>query len=342
MEKSSANTPRPKKILVTGSTGFVGSHLCRQLEDQGHVVYGLARSSEKFEKLKISGTCLTGHLSSQGRLPFIEKLPQDLDVVYHVAGIVSSFDLDQFYEINYHATENLINHLKRKYSQLQFILLSSLAAAGPEAPKETDVPKPVSHYGKSKLLAEKSLLSLAPEGWIATTIRPPMVIGPGDQAVLDIFKMVKGKIVLVAGLSALKNRYSFICIFDLVNLLIKALDQQEGNSPPFLRTYYSSYPQEITMEQLVLSIQKKLGIKKIYFLKLPIFLVKFVATLLRPLSGLVKNEIRLTPDKVSELTPKAWVCKAEQGEKDLKFEYQWDLDKTVTTTLSDYQQRGWI
>ncbi len=330
-------------ILVTGSTGFVGSHLCELSTKEGHQVFGLARNPEKFKKMDIKANCLQGSLQREGDLPFIQNLPERLDAVFHTAGLVSSFRNQDFYDINFHATENFIKQLKLKHSHLHFIFISSLAAAGPLAPLESDSPKPVSHYGKSKLRAEKSLQDLAPDSWKKTIIRPPMVIGPGDQAVLDIFKMVKNKLVLVAGLKGLENKYSFICVFDLIQLLNHTLSCSHANHHNNqVKVYFSSHPENIKLKDLLGSIKNKLNIKKVRYLKLPLPLIKGTSHFLKLASPFIKSEIRLTPDKVSELAPSSWVCSGELSEKDLSFSYQWGLDKTIEATLLDYQKRGWL
>jgi nucleoside-diphosphate-sugar epimerase len=343
MEKSSTKMDRPLKILITGSTGFVGSHLCQLLSEDGHIVYGLARSSEKFTRMNINATCIEGSLTKDGELTFLKDLPNDLDVIFHTAGIVSSYELKDFYNVNYHATENLINETKERFPKLHFILISSLAAAGPQAHLESDVPNPVSHYGKSKLLAEKAVLTLAPSSWQKTVVRPPMVIGPGDPAVLDIFKMVQSKNILVAGLNGLTNEYSFICVYDLIQLLKKTLDSTLKQDPiGEMRIYFSSHPDKILMQELISSIQLKLNIVKLRYIRLPIFLIKMSSYFLKAMSIFMKEELRLTPDKVSELEPPRWVCSGKLSEDELDVRYLWNLEKTIDITLKDYQSRGWI
>jgi nucleoside-diphosphate-sugar epimerase len=334
---------RPLKIFITGATGFVGSHLCDLLTNEGHIVYGLARSKEKFNKMNINATCIEGTLHKEGTFDYLNSLPSDLDAIFHTAGIVSSYQEKDFYDVNYHATENFITQLKELFPKLNFIFISSLAAAGPNAPLETDVPRPISHYGKSKLLAEKALLILSPDTWQRTVIRPPMIIGPGDTAILEVFKMVKSKKILVAGLAGLGNEYSFICVYDLVKLLKNTLDDTLKNSKKKeMKIYFSSHPDKVTMSELLLEIQKKLNIVKLSYIKLPIFLIRGVSYLLKLFSFFMKQDLLLTPDKVSELTPTAWLCSGKLSEEELRVDYQWNLEKTIDVTLKDYQSRGWI
>ncbi|MBT7609275.1 MAG: NAD(P)-dependent oxidoreductase [Bacteriovoracaceae bacterium] len=334
---------RPLKIFVTGSTGFVGSHLCELLTKEGHIVYGLARSQEKFNKMSVNATCIEGSLSKDCQFTYLNSLPDDLDAVFHTAGIVSSYKENRFYDVNYHSTENFINQLKDKYNKIHFILISSLAAAGPNAPVESDIPNPVSHYGKSKLLAEKALLTSAPNCWQKTVVRPPMVIGPGDTAILEIFKMVNNKIVLIAGLDGLDNEYSFICVYDLISLLKNTLDITLNNiDQKEMRIFFSSHPDTIRMSDLLNTIRQYLKINQLNYIKLPIFLIRLTAHIMKALSFLMKQELLLTPDKVSELAPSKWICSGKLSEEELQVKYQWNLGKTIEVTLKDYQARGWL
>ena len=88
------------KILVTGATGFVGSHLCDLLEKNGHQVWSLARSQKKVKEFNVPGTIVEGSLDPNTPPSWIASLPNDLDAVIHTAGIVHSFNPKEFYQIN--------------------------------------------------------------------------------------------------------------------------------------------------------------------------------------------------------------------------------------------------
>ncbi|MDD0852246.1 NAD-dependent epimerase/dehydratase family protein [Halobacteriovorax sp. GB3] len=327
------------KVFVTGATGFVGSHLVEQLQDQGHEVFSLVRTQKKAQEFNTPGTLIQGSLSSEGENSWINELPSDLDAVIHTAGIVHSLDTDVFYKINTEATKQLALDLMIRFEKLRFIFISSLAAAGPSDQrdhlKEKDEASPVSDYGRSKLKAEIWLKENLKNRFELATIRPPMVIGPRDPAVLDVFKMVKSKVVLVPGISGNEKRYSFVCVFDLVETILKTLTKNELS---FADTYYSSYPTVITMGELTQKIQDALGIKRLLYIKAPNPLIKFIATLI----GLFKIDARLTPDKVNEILPMSWTCNQEKSVKNLEQVYQYDLEKTVHETLKDYRQRDWL
>lgn len=324
------------KILITGSTGFVGSHLVDLLVKEGHEVFCLVRSLEKASEFQLKGELIHGSLYSDQPNSWIEKLPFDLDAVIHTAGIVHSTNTDDFYKINTHCTKQLGTDLAIRYPSLKFILISSLAAAGPSSKplQENSLESPVSEYGKSKLAAELIVKTHLPIKWEKTIIRPPMVIGPRDTAVLDIFKMVKSGFVPGVGFKAGEKSYSFVCVFDLIKTISLSLQSQNKKT----EIYFSSYPEPINFEFLLESIAKNLQNRKPLIITLPIKLVQLASKLI----PLIDPKSRLTADKLKEIIEPAWLCSSEKSIKDLGQSYDWNLDKTIKVTLEDYQKRGWL
>jgi len=331
------------KIFITGSTGFVGSHLTDLLHASGHEIYSLARSEKKFKHFDVKGEMILGSLSHTGKHFWLDKLPNDLDAVIHIAGMIHTFNYDEFYNINAQATKNLINDLKGKYEKLKFIFISSQAAAGPSNNegkiKEDYLESPVSHYGRSKLLAEKLIKESLPQNWNSIIIRPPMVIGPRDQMILEIFKMVKSGIIPINGLNGHKNQYSYVCVFDLINLIEKSLDYVcEENSD----TFFSSYPETTTFEEIVNTIKTKMNKKYSIYLRVPKFVLKTASYGSLVLNKLFNIHLPLSPDKYQEIKQKAWLCSSKKSEEKLNMKYIWPLEKTIDATYKDYSERGWI
>jgi nucleoside-diphosphate-sugar epimerase len=209
------------RVLVTGATGFVGQHLTSQLEELGHEVFVLVRNPKKLEKDFPVDRVVKIDLKTASPQKIQSKLPNELDCVIHTAGIVHSFSTQDFYEINTNATLNLYKSLNKN---VHFIFLSSLAASGPSKTNkeltEADPTHPVSDYGRSKLKAEKELLDLNQSSLSSTAklsiLRPPMVVGPGDQGVLEIVKMIQSGIVITTGKAGVEKRYSYVSVYDLV------------------------------------------------------------------------------------------------------------------------------
>lgn len=328
------------KILVTGSTGFVGGHLIEKLLNEGHEVFALARNPKRLtlsahNNLKV----IQGDLD-QDELSWVKTLPSDLDTCVHTAGIVHHYDTNEFYRVNTDGTEHLIINLKKSFANLHFVLISSLAAAGPslslEKRTEEDMDLPVSVYGRSKKQAEEVLKKLAPESYKISVIRPPMVIGPRDPAVLDVFKMVKSGVIVLPGFGSKEKLYSFVCVFDLVTTIVKVIELKKSS------VYYSSHPQVVTFNELILEIKKQLKKKWIVYLPLPLFLVRIVTMILDFFYKLFPHSLRLTPDKYHEFAATNWTCDGKKSESELSQVYAYDLSRTITVTLIDYKSRKWI
>ena len=328
------------KILVTGANGFLGNHLCLKLLKQGHTVYGLVRTLSKMSIVHDHLILIQGDLNGP-ELSWIKYLPQDLNACVHTAGLVHTFNTQDFFDVNTLGTKFLIEAIKIKYPHhFKFILISSLAAAGSvnygEKKSEIDIDFPVSAYGRSKKEAEEILKKLAPKEWIPSIIRPPMVIGPGDTAVLDIFKMVKDGLILLPGFGARKKEYSFVCVFDLVETISRLL---ESDLSLFL---YSAHESVIKYKQLIEEIKKQLKKHWIFYIPLPFFMVKLVAFFLGLIHHFVAHKIRLTPDKVCEIKAKAWTCDSNISRISLNQNYNYNLKQTIAVTLADYQKRHWL
>jgi nucleoside-diphosphate-sugar epimerase len=329
------------KLLLTGASGFVGLHLLEKLLREGHEVYALVRSPEKLRDIKHSNLVLIKGDISHATFDWIDTLPSDLEACVHTAGIVHSYEKMDFEQINHLASNELVANLALKFpANFKYIFISSLAAAGPgstdEIKNENSIDLPVSAYGKSKKNAELSLRSLAPSAWITSIIRPPMVIGPRDSAVLDIFKMVKGGFILLPGVDSKTKRYSFVCVFDLIETITRVLDSSRSH---FL---YSSHEQVITFDELIQNIKKQMNKKWIVYLPIPLFIIRFISQLLAFAWRLHPHSVRLTPDKIFELEAKCWTCSPQASVEQLGQVYRYDINSTVKITLEDYVQKKWL
>lgn len=330
------------KILITGANGFVGTHLCHKLLDLGHTVYGLARNPAKILMNHPQFVVIKGDLNLSP-LSWIKNLPDDLDACIHTAGLVHAFNSNDFFQVNAEGTKSLINALKTRYeihSSFKFILISSLAAAGPvylgEKKGEGEPDFPVSDYGRSKKLAEEITKDLVPKTWTTSIVRPPMVIGPGDAAVLDIFKMVKSRLIILPGINAKNKEYSFVCVYDLVATIVLVLD---SNKSLFL---YSAHDEVITFKKLINQIKKRMKIRILFYLPIPVILVFLLSRILAFLNIFFNHGMRLTPDKIYELKGAAWVCDNTQSKTILAQTYQYPLAETIDVTYEDYRKRNWI
>ena len=105
--------------------------------------------------------------------------------------------------------------------------------------------------------------------------------------------------------------------------------------------FLSAYPSNHTFREITETIAKLMNLKT-FSIPIPFPLISELANTIAAMNKLVNIDIRLTPDKIKELKPNAWTCSGKKSEEVLKMNYEWDLKKTLTTTLEDYLSRGWL
>ncbi|HLB24926.1 MAG TPA: NAD-dependent epimerase/dehydratase family protein, partial [Nitrospirota bacterium] len=179
------------KALVTGGTGFIGSHLVEALLKKGYSVRCLVRDLAKQGWLAgLDVELVTGDCNEPATL---EGAVDGVDYVFHVAGITKAARGETYYSVNGEGTKNVALAAAGSAGLRKLVYVSSQAAAGPSRQgrprKEDDPPGPVSDYGRSKLMGERYCLELADRVDLAI-VRPTSVYGPRDRDIYTFFRMV--------------------------------------------------------------------------------------------------------------------------------------------------------
>ena len=180
-------------ILVTGATGFIGSHLCRALVEQGHHVRALHRPTSSLALLEdLPVELVQGDLFEPDSLTLAAR---DIEVVYHCGGRVGSWtDAEEMGASHFSGTKNILS-AAQQCGVRRFIHTSSVAALGiPEYAADSNETLPImdeSHswnytaeewpYGYAKHRAEEEVRSAAVDGLEAIILNPASVFGAGDK-----------------------------------------------------------------------------------------------------------------------------------------------------------------
>ncbi len=325
------------RILVTGSTGFIGGFLVEELLAQGHEIVCLIRKTSSTKYLPREQVKFV-----QGTLESPESLARAVDgvqMVFHLAGATRVLHKDDFYRINAEGTRHLLEACSQGGKDLQrFVLVSSLAAAGPcqngQPVTEVQAPHPVSHYGRSKLAAEQFALEYA-GAFPVTIVRPPVVYGPRDQDVYAYFKQVKAGIALQLGRKP--RHLSLIHVQDLVRGIVQAGFAGKAIG----QTYFITNAEAKTWSELGTLISQALG-KKCIRLVVPVVAASLVAAVSELMARIRKSPALLGFDKIHEMRHECWVCSGEKAARELDFRPQIAVEEGIRQTARWYERMGWL
>ena len=223
-----------KNILVTGGTGFIGSHLVKHLHNKGHNLKLLIRDTSDispFEDLK-NIKYITGDVRD---IDSLYKAVDNVDLIYHLAAYVGIWAKDKsiYEDINVKGAENIAKVALEKDKKL--IYMSSFTAIGP-TPIDSEEPVDESYenpddlfmdYEKTKFQGKNIIKEYIKKGLKATLLYPGIVYGPGDFNIFGemLFDIVRGKFLGCPGKG--DSIACFAYVYDLVDIMEKIGDRDD-------------------------------------------------------------------------------------------------------------------
>ena len=294
-----------KKILVTGSSGFIGSFLVEGgLEREFQVWAGVRkRSSRKYlqdSRIQFAELDFTDstHLAEQLKKHKLQH--GGWDYIIHCAGVTKCLDKADFEMGNYWATRLFIETLQQlDMVPEQFLYLSSLSVFGPIHEKdyqpitETDVPKPDTAYGLSKLHTEEYLASLKDFPYVI--FRPTGVYGP------------------------------------------RAIDKQVVR-----RSYFVTDGDVYSSRTFSDLIRKELGNPWMIRFICPLWLLKVISFVSENIAKLLRKPSTLNCDKYKIMRQRNWRCDITPLEKELGYRPEYSLERGVKEIIAWYKKEGWL
>lgn len=268
-----------KKLLITGSTGYLGNSFINQ--------FGNKYTFEKFSLLNQK----------------IEDIKLDnIDAILHCAALVHQkveLSYEKYHEINVEYPVKLAKIAKQNGVK-QFVFISTVAVYGEEKEKldENTVCNPITPYGKSKLEAEKELLKLNDDNFTVSIVRPPMIYGKNAPGNIDsLVKLVK-KLPIIP-LANIKNKRSFIFIQNLLHIIDEVILQKKSG------IFLACDDEPLSTSKLIDLIAKNLA-KKTYLIKIPFF--ESLLKILKPsfhkrLYGSLEIDNTITKEKLNLKNP---------------------------------------
>lgn len=343
-------------VFVTGASGFIGSHLVQALRARGEQVRCLVRQGSNTGLLTDAGAELVYGGLDQPQL--LEEGMKGARTVFHLAAMTAALRYEDMLKVNRDGSKEIAQACARQQTPPRLILVSSIAAAGPAARgqirMESDSPQPVSNYGRSKLGGEQEALAYADR--VPTTIvRPGIVFGPRNKAMLPIFKSIKYLNVHVVPGSQ-PPPLSYIHVSDCVELLLRAREHGEtvvplqdgrrGNTDHSSREgrgyYFAVAPEYPSYAELGKMAGPLVQRPHVRVLRCPGPLPWVIGGISQAIATLRRKPDELNLDKIQEALAPSWACSAEAVKRDLSFAPPKTLQERLAETVSWYQQQHWL
>ncbi len=321
------------KALVTGATGFVGSHLVEALRSAGHDVAALVRTPGKAAALAALGVEQTpGHLGNPDALA---RAVEGRDAIFHVAGLTAAVAETEYLRANRDGTHALIEAVERAGAG-QFIYVSSMAAAGPAARGRPlqghEPPAPVTAYGRSKLAGE-SVVRASRLPW--TIVRPPMVYGPRDREVLKVFQLARLGLAPVFGDGT--QELSAVHASDLARALMAV-----ATAPAAVgATYYACHPETFTSAAFVRAVGHAAG-TRVIVLRIPFTVGRLALAGTGAAARAAGRATILNADKANEFFQPAWTGDSAPLTRDTGWRAAHDLASGLADTWHWYRSARWL
>ena len=330
---SASDVPR-RRALLTGATGFVGSHLVDALRARGDDIRALVRP-----------TSSTGHLVKAHAEPVIADLTDaasiqvaldGVDVVYHLAAATRARDEVGYRRANVDTTVAIMRAASSFANPPRVIVLGSLAAAGPARdgiPVDEDAhPAPLTAYGRTKLEAERVVLGEA--GVSAIVLRAPAVYGPRDRDLFAFFRLAALGVMPTP--TGPDRPVQLIHVHDLARALILAADSGRSG-----RIYNVADPDIRPWSEVVELIEEAVG-RRALKIPIPRPLLRLAAVVSETSARLSSRGTIFNRDKVRELLAPGWICSTGLAQRELGFRTGIPLERGIAETAAWYRAEGWL
>jgi nucleoside-diphosphate-sugar epimerase len=261
--------------------------------------------------------------------------------VVHAAGVTKCLDKQDFHRINTEGTQHLVRVLLALQMRIKrFVYISSLSIMGAIREQqpyteilESDVAKPNTAYGKSKLEAEKWLATVKDLPYVI--LRPTGVYGPRERDYFMMAKSIKSHTDFAVGYK--QQDITFVYVTDVVQAVFLALEKGQSGRKYFLsdgEVYQSS-----TFSNL---IRKELGNPWWIRITAPLWVLKLVCTVGEYYSKLSGKVTALNNDKYNIMRQRNWRCDIEPARKELGYEPKVKLEEGVRRSIQWYKDNKWL
>jgi len=326
------------KVLVTGGTGFTGSHLTRRLLLKGdRVVVVDNQRGLFFDELKRLGAEI--FIGSVTDKALVQKMAQGCEVVHHLAAAFRKVNLPKkvYWDVNVEGTRHLLE-AALKYGVQKFVYCSTCGVHGDVRQgqaNENSLIAPEDYYQYTKYEGEKIIAGFLGKGLKIVTLRPTAIYGPGDpERFFMLFKRVgKGRFLMFGDGRA---HYHPVYIDNLVDAFELAAASAKGDGEVYLIGDEKSY----SLNDLVSAIAKTLAVD-LTIRHLPFWPLWTAALVCEMVYKPLRTEPPLFRRRVDWFRQNR-AFSIEKAKRELGYEPKIGLEAGLAETAKWYQEHGYL
>jgi len=335
------------KALVTGASGFVGSHLVERLVREGVEVVCQVRETRLRRSYGgqasrpdwLEGLPVERRVADLGDAESLARAVRGVDYVFHVAALLRARTERAYNAVNVEGTRNLLEAAERACPDLRrFVYVGSLASAGPcQTPQPLDESAdthPISFYGTSKLAAERLVLD-AGNRMPAAVVRPPAVYGPRDTSFLSLFAIAR-RYGIVPVIGSPSKELTLAYVTDVVDCLWRTATADAARG----QVYFVGSGTH-TWREVGNAVEQALG-RRLRRPRMPAILARLAGEF-----GELKWTLTGTPQvicrrKINDVLQQRWTCSWAKATRELDYAPQVTLNNGMRETVRWYEGTGWL
>jgi nucleoside-diphosphate-sugar epimerase len=328
------------RLLVTGGTGFIGSHLAEEGRRRGAevVAFGLTdRPEEKANAELLAGLGAEIVPGSITDAAHCRTAMRGVTHVFHLAvAMREGGKSDEFFEsINLDGTRHLLEAASVQRVQ-RFVYCSTIGIYGHRAPGITREDSPLAPgniYERTKVSAERLVREFAEKCDLPSVVlRPADVYGPRDQRLLKMFKGVsRGKFPLFG---SGEGRRHMVYVDDVVSAFFKACERDEALGHGFI----IAGPTSCTLRELLDEVVRATGSKRFGF-RLPLAPMLGAAAVVEDICAALKVDPPIYRRRMDFFHSDS-EFDTSRARRVLQWEPKVDLREGIRRTLEDYRRSG--
>jgi nucleoside-diphosphate-sugar epimerase len=328
------------KILITGASGFVGSHLVEEALSRGLDTYAGIRPSSSKEYLQDQRIkfCHIDFSDTKNIVATLNKY--QFDYIIHNAGLTRANDNASYFKVNVDYTIRLaeaclqVDHPIKKFTFISSIEAYGSADSTPEDVVNEDItPSPRTTYGLSKRRAEDRLMTFNSLPWMI--MRPTAVFGPREKDFFELFKTIK-KFKISPTVGSPNIKYTFIYVKDLARVVLDGTLSQHVH-----KGYFLGDGRIHKMKEFSGNIAKALNIRTLN-LTIPLAAIRVAVGVTGIIDRFRSSKSLLNDEQLAKMEAENWDCDISPAVSDFNFQPKYSLESAINETVRWYQEQGWL